>query len=356
MVDFNRIREQVERAIDDSVAARMEDLRKDVTRRVLLEMQPVLDAAEGPTRSELLNGAVAAVHEVTSQADILKAMLDGATNFSARCGLLVVRGMTATGWQARGFAYDDAFKTLTLDCSQGVAARAIDRRVWASAPIDEFNTAFAERFGAPADEMISVFPLVIKEKVAALLYADGGSEGAEKLDSFALELLVRTTGLWVELLSLRRGAGVEPAPQTVAPTAVPVSAPVASAPARPAPVAAPVTTPAQAAVATPPAVAAPVVASSAAPQASEDELHNKARRFAKLLVDEIKLYNLPKVKEGREHRDLYDRLKDDIDKSRATYEKRYGQTVTDVDYFRQELVRLLADNDVSLLGGNFPQR
>jgi hypothetical protein len=87
----------------------------------------------------------------------------------------------------------------------------------------------------------------------------------------------------------------------------------------------------------------------------EDEVHKKAKRFAKLLVDEIKLYNQPKVAEGRQNRDLYERLKEDIDKSRATYDKRYGESsVAGSDYFTQELIRILADNDVSLMGGSFP--
>ena len=88
----------------------------------------------------------------------------------------------------------------------------------------------------------------------------------------------------------------------------------------------------------------------------DDEVHKKAKRFAKLLVDEIKLYNQAKVSEGRQHRDLYDRLHDDIEKSRASYDKRYGSTpAKDGDYFNQELIRILADNDPSLLGGNFPR-
>jgi len=72
-------------------------------------------------------------------------------------------------------------------------------------------------------------------------------------------------------------------------------------------------------------------------------------------VDEIKLYNQAKVAEGRAARDLYDRLKEDIDKSRASYHKRYGSTpAASADYFTKELVRILADNDASLLGANFP--
>ena len=86
----------------------------------------------------------------------------------------------------------------------------------------------------------------------------------------------------------------------------------------------------------------------------DDELRNKARRFAKLLVEEIKLYNAAKVAEGRTNRDLYKRLKDDIEKSRAAYKKRFGVYITDIDYFANELIRILADNDRSLFGSDFP--
>jgi hypothetical protein len=71
-------------------------------------------------------------------------------------------------------------------------------------------------------------------------------------------------------------------------------------------------------------------------------------------VEEIKLYNQSRVVEGKLNRDLYERLKEDIEKSRATYDKRYRETpVATADYFNQELIRILADNDISLLGASF---
>jgi hypothetical protein len=86
----------------------------------------------------------------------------------------------------------------------------------------------------------------------------------------------------------------------------------------------------------------------------EEEVHKKARRFAKLLVDEIKLYNQTKLVEGRAHRDIYARLKDDIDKSRATYDKRYGaSSASSGNYFTRELIRILTNDDPSLLGDGF---
>src|SRR6185369_11572600 len=103
------------------------------------------------------------------------------------------------------------------------------------------------------------------------------------------------------------------------------------------------------------AAAMVAVAETAAPHVEPemDEVHKKAKRFAKLLVDEIKLYNQAKVSEGRQHRDLYDRLREDIDKSRAAYNKRYADSVSDADYFTSELVRILAENDRGAMAGNF---
>jgi hypothetical protein len=92
-------------------------------------------------------------------------------------------------------------------------------------------------------------------------------------------------------------------------------------------------------------------------EVSEEErrLHNDARRFARLLVSEIKLYNEPKVKEGRSHGDLYDRLREDIDRSRQMYDKRVAPPVAARhDYFHQELVNMLAEGDPAKLGGSYP--
>jgi hypothetical protein len=87
----------------------------------------------------------------------------------------------------------------------------------------------------------------------------------------------------------------------------------------------------------------------------ERRLHNDARRFARLLVSEIKLYNEPKVKEGRSQGDLYDRLREDIDRSRQMYDKRVAPPVAARhDYFHQELVNTLAEGDPAKLGGSYP--
>ncbi|MFZ1700795.1 MAG: hypothetical protein WBO10_03785 [Pyrinomonadaceae bacterium] len=87
----------------------------------------------------------------------------------------------------------------------------------------------------------------------------------------------------------------------------------------------------------------------------ERRSHNDARRFARLLVSEIKLYNEKKVTEGRESSDLYERLRDAIDRSREMYDKRVQPPVASkFDYFHYELVNSLAEGDDGRLGSGYP--
>ncbi|MCM2269594.1 MAG: hypothetical protein NDJ75_05795, partial [Thermoanaerobaculia bacterium] len=106
-------------------------------------------------------------------------------------------------------------------------------------------------------------------------------------------------------------------------------------------------------VAPPPDVSGPGLAFLAgrANRAAADPAHEEAKRLARLLISEIRLYNEEQVLEGRRHRDLYHRLKDDIDRSRQIFEERVDPAVrSSVDYFQQELVRSLAGGDPRALG------
>src|SRR5208282_4540269 len=336
-----------------------------------------------------------------SQREILRALLDASARYAARVALFVVKGSHATGWQGRGFANNDAAKDFALDESAPAVVRAIGDRVVASTPVADMDSRFLQEMGTPASGESRILPLILKDKVAALIYAD------------ALELLVLSTGAWLEVNSLRKQAQKEPsaahadgsgtavadAPyqtpmhQASAQTAPAFNDPFAShAPAfsgRAKAAAASATSMpvASAAVAVPAieggeahnmiaevestevqsavvemdaALAEPLPighadtnetpetppVSSISPE--DQEVRRKAQRFARLLVDEIKLYNQAKVAEGRKNKDLYDRLKDAIEKSRVTYQKRYGNTVAaSANYFQHEIIRSLAEDDLS---------
>ncbi len=86
-----------------------------------------------------------------------------------------------------------------------------------------------------------------------------------------------------------------------------------------------------------------------------ERLNNEARRFARLLVSEIKLYNEDAVEQGQAKGDLYERLGRDIQRSREVYEKRVDPAVAArEDHFHNELVRILARGQQSLMGPGYP--
>jgi len=92
-----------------------------------------------------------------------------------------------------------------------------------------------------------------------------------------------------------------------------------------------------------------------APGPDDQKAHSEARRIARLLVSEIKLYHEQELRKGREHSDIYERLQKEIDLGREMYSQRVPASVIGAhDYFHEELVRILGENDVSRLGAAYP--
>lgn len=74
-----------------------------------------------------------------------------------------------------------------------------------------------------------------------------------------------------------------------------------------------------------------------------------ARRFAKLLVSEIKLYETYKYERGLKNNNLYESLEIEIKEARKKYKKRIPETEFEV-YFDETLLEVLASGDKSKLG------
>src|SRR5215471_1793602 len=300
-----KIQAIIEEAVSEAFEAALPKLRGEIINRAVEEL-PILEPAAGSLPTDLLNAAASAIQDSTSQAEILRHLLEGSARFCGRAALFVIKGGAMNGWQGTGFENNDEIKSINLSASAGLANKAIQGRTPVTGAANEFDNGFMGAVGAPVDGNCVVLPLVVKEKVAAVIYADAGQLQDSTVDLSALTLLCRFTALWLELVALRKAGVTAPAEDAQ-------SHPAAGHPAGGEAVAATVT-------------------------AEDSDVHKRAKRFARLLVDEIKLYNQKKVAEGKQNRDLYDRLKEDIEKSRATYEKRFGETpASSADYFNQEL-------------------
>lgn len=278
----------------------------------------------------------------------------------AWCGpraIAVFRDGNAQGWSGSGFEEGNPARTWhgALADSPALARAAAGTPVIVRPRAD---AVLSEWFG-PGDGRLLAVPMSLRGKVVGVLLA---LEGAPGLNVAMVQQLTYTVGLMLETLASRPNVPTpaltppevisgEPEVAVEAPPAVPEEAPRAV---EEAPVAA---------VEAPPAVGdgsetvqlkvpiapAPPAAAGRAPE--DERKHEEARRFARLLVSEIRLYNEQAVQTGKLTRNIYSHLKEDIDRSREMYEQRVSAEVrADSNYFHDEMVRILADGDADALG------
>ena len=363
----------------------------------------------------IIKAAISEIDEQQSQGEILTVLVNRAAAFAPRVAFFVIKGDQGIGWRARGLqgtVGDQAVQqirfSMTADTAVGGASRS--RETWSGGPGSHGDDhLILNHLGEEPPVRIVAVPLVVSKRSVAVLYADSGDLDSEAINLEALETLVRVAGMAVELLVARSGTGVQPAqpaqveepahaehgytptveydeitpvveesapgpavseaqPAAVAPERV-TDEPEAAEPAQVEPASE------QPTIADPFAQMAPTVIPEPAPvteaprrrygadvelpiEVSNDEerrFHTDARRFARLLVSEIKLYKESQVNEGRSRNDLYDRLRDDIERSREMYDKRVKPEVAQrYDYFHHELVNTLAEGDAAKLGSSYP--
>ena len=89
--------------------------------------------------------------------------------------------------------------------------------------------------------------------------------------------------------------------------------------------------------------------------ALERKEHLEAQRLARIQVAEIVLYHSHALQSGRRNRDLYQSLKPEIDARRQIFRRQFLENSPGMaDYLHEELLKTLANDDVQLLGVDYP--
>jgi hypothetical protein len=244
--------------------------------------------------NERLLDAVRSIDRARSLTEILDTLVSCAAREASRAAVLMIRGGRVRGWRAIGFGpIDEGGDSIDLTFGQAgiVADAAQSGCVSSDGRAPEFAT------GASGDQL--AVPIAISGEVVAVLYAEQGPR-------HALEIIARHAARRLESVAAFKAA--------------------------------------RALLAQGPGVDA---AGRAAEAADEDVA---ARRYARLLVSEIKLYHEAEVVSGRRERDLGSRLGGEIARARVLYDERVPLHVRRrADHFHDELVRTLADGDSTLL-------
>jgi hypothetical protein len=293
--------------------------------------------------------SLSAITGATSQAEALEALLTGATSFGARAALFVVKQDAAHGWRGEGFDPTEDGSELVagrvLSTDESAVRAAIEGTSVSCGGTDPEYPRIPD-FGQEGALEARVEPIRVRDKVLGLLYVDRISEEAG-WDPVAIEALSRVTEVAVERLALARGVtrsqpGKSAAPHRAHQQPHPGSAAAAAAP-QP-----------EAGSGRQSDPSPGYVHTSGEP---EDTTREDARRFARLLMEELLLYYESDVEAGRAALDLEHRLGDRIDEARKMFDQRYANVLDDHDaVFRGAMIEVLAAGHEEALGSSSSAR
>jgi hypothetical protein len=319
---------------------------EQAARRALEEAAAAVAAAQHAARtvdlaaSARLAEAVRSIGRGRSLSEILDTLVTCAGREATRAGVWLVRGGGFRSWRVIGFgdALDHEQRGQSVELpfdGAGVIADAARTNEAASG-----DGPSAPAFAAlPPGRQGFAVPIAMSGQVVAVLYADQGNVaelGTTNLEPGTTSHAAGTTNAERGTLTAQPSSVVWPDTLEVltryaarcleAVTAFKAARALTERPGE-----------------------SDVDAPASGDDASSDE-EASARRYARLLVSEIKLYHESAVVEGRRDRDLATRLGGEIAHARVLYEQRVPPGVRRrADYFQDELVRTLADGDATML-------
>ncbi len=307
------LRAQIGLLLDRELEAAITDTRRAVRRRLTDE----------------LNQAVRRLRQAASAEEVTHWLLDASSPFCERAAMLGVHGGFLQGLSLRGVEAEPCrqlFEALDLPLEEAAALlHSVQQKepVVAIASPAEVSPHLMDIFHHGDGDRVLLFPVVVHGETAAILYA----AGSDSPDAPALELLTEVAATKTETLVSAPLPPVAPAPAALVQI--------------------------QSAPQPPPREVQPPEWGTLGKE--EQELHVLARRFARVHVAEIRLYQAARVENGRSAERLYAELKKEIDHARETFRQKFMlASSTMVDYFHLELVRSLAHDNVALLGRDYP--
>jgi hypothetical protein len=279
--------------------------------------QGLAGAQEAATRqiTERLNQTARRMKQAENREVWIQALLERASDFCGRAALFAIKGKSAQYEGGLGIDNGETIGEFPLDAAPAFA-NAVEARdtVVTMVTARELSPAVAGVFGENPETRVYLFPFSYQGKVAGVLYAE---TSGTNVDVNGLELLT---------------AMAETTMDTGEPERVPEGL----------------------IRILPPAERSTPLEWSVLPR-PEQEVHGRAERFARNRVAQILLFKIHQVRVGRESRDLYATLKEDIDAGRESFREQFLQANPGVpDYFHAELVRTLAKGDAATLGPGYP--
>lgn len=312
-LQVDRIKDELDSGWRERLDHIFQERFADVESRLRGSYSIVLENRLRECRSEItdtLNQTARRLRSAATQDEWIRTLVDAVGPHCAKAAVFAVtpKGLTFGDHPPVPLASAPAFESV-VESKDTVVAVGTSR---------ELSDAVASMLGDASAKKVYLFPVVVRQNVIAVLYAEPSDEQA--VDVSALELLTSVAAASIE------------ATETVV-----VKAP-------------------------PPDLVriAGVVAAPSAPSWSdlarpEQEQHLRAQRFARTRVAEMLLHKGKQVRNGRVNNNLYQSLKEEIEAGREAFRKEFVETCPSmVDYFHLELQRTLAKDTAGGLGPDYP--
>jgi len=269
---------------------------------------------------EVLDQHVRGVASAAKASELFKRLLEGAQSVVPNAAVFLVRQGTIKGWGAVGYpeGVSDRLRQFNAAVDSGWLGQVAGSE---GASLVPCPAGAAPDFGQSAGAETIAIPVSVRGQTLAIVLAQRGAAGAPWHPEF-LSLLARVGQLRLELdLAARKLAA-----RNSSATAPATAAPSPTTPSRPAP-------------------EAPVAA-------TDNEEITAAKRFARLVATDIRLYNEEAVMLGRRNGDLEQRLSEHLVRGKETFVRRHGDLGTaGLEILRDAYVQVLAAGDRKLLSG-----
>jgi hypothetical protein len=213
---------ELERTIDnivgDTVSSKMDTFAADLAERLRSECAALVDQirkteAPNPAGSydKLLEG-LRSIQKANSVVEVAGALVDSATTFCGRAGLLINKGDNLLGFRLAGAGTEDkadAFQELSIaliDAAAFEQAVELSDSVVASGSARDLSAPLVDLLALRPEDRIGLFPVRLRSKVLAVLYCDSkGQVGTNApLQSTAIEALISSAEGWIEAVSTRK--------------------------------------------------------------------------------------------------------------------------------------------------------
>jgi hypothetical protein len=269
-----------------------------------------------------LNEYVKKISAASNQLLLIGGIIDGIQSFCDRAALFLLRDDKLVGWRGKGFSgangqiNDEELKRIFFSLSANTVLKNVieTKKSYSGEPIykpDDF--LIYNRFGGGKPKKILVMPFFVKGKPQAVIYVD--SLTGVPIKAKIIEILATVGELSLDMLPIRQKMMAKIKTQEfVEDTEVEHKI---------------------------------LERSDEFEKTSAPIRENDPERYARVIINDIILYNKKVVEDGIKHQNLYEVLKETLLQAKELYLRRSS----DLHYFEEQMVNILAKGDRRALKG-----